>query len=158
MRLGGYCPGCGGGEGQQSCKLARCSLEHGNAAYCCDCGSYPCEKYRHFDDFDSFITHRRRAADLERMREIGEEAYNAEQRRKIEILRFLPGHFNDGRRKTFFCVAVNLLELADLQEIVQKLPEDAEELPPKEKSAQAVRLFQQAAQARGVELKLHKKK
>ncbi len=82
------------------------------------------------------------------MREIGEEAYNAEQRRKIEILRFLPGHFNDGRRKTFFCVAVNLLELA----------EDAEELPPKEKSAQAVRLFQQAAQARVVELKLHKKK
>ena len=123
-------------------------MEHGNAAYCCDCGSYPCEKYRHFDDFDSFITHRRRAADLERMREIGEEAYNAEQRRKIEILRFLPGHFNDGRRKTFFCVAVNLLELA----------EDAEELPPKEKSAQAVRLFQQAAQARVVELKLHKKK
>ena len=159
MRLGGYCPGCGGGEGNQSCKIARCSLEHGGVAYCCDCGGYPCEKYSHAGDFDSFITHRRRAADLERVREIGEEAYCAEQRQKIEILHFLLDNFNDGRRKTFFCTAVNLLELADLREIVGKLAGGSalEELPLKEKSAWAVKLFQQAAQERGVELKLRRK-
>ena len=28
MQIGGYCPGCGGGEGNQSCAIARCSLEH----------------------------------------------------------------------------------------------------------------------------------
>ena len=27
MHLGGYCPGCGGGAGNQSCAIARCSLE-----------------------------------------------------------------------------------------------------------------------------------
>lgn len=160
MRLGGYCPGCGGGEGNQSCKIARCSLEHGSVAYCCDCSRYPCEMYRHFDDFDSFITHRRRAADLERVRETGEEAYHAEQRQKIEILNFLLNNFNDGRRKTLFCTAVNLLELADLQKIVRKLTEhtDLEELPLKEKSALAVKLFQQVSQERSIDLKLRKKK
>ena len=24
MHLGGYCPGCGGGDGNQSCAIARC--------------------------------------------------------------------------------------------------------------------------------------
>lgn len=29
MHVGGYCPGCGGGEGNQSCAIARCSLGRG---------------------------------------------------------------------------------------------------------------------------------
>ena len=28
MYLGKYCPGCGGGEGNQPCAMARCSLLH----------------------------------------------------------------------------------------------------------------------------------
>lgn len=30
MHIDGYCPGCGGGAGNQSCRIARCSLEHDN--------------------------------------------------------------------------------------------------------------------------------
>ncbi len=159
MRLGGYCPGCGGG-GNQPCKLARCSLEHGGPAYCSGCGGYPCEKYQGFDDFDSFITHRRRDADLARMERIGEEAYCAEQREKVEILQFLLDGFNDGRRKSFFCTAVNLLELPELREAVRRLTAEpgGDSRPVKEKSACAVQLLRQAAEARQVELKLRKKK
>lgn len=29
MHLGGHCPGCGGGEGNQSCSIARCSIQKG---------------------------------------------------------------------------------------------------------------------------------
>lgn len=160
MRLGGYCPGCGGGAGNQACRIARCSLEHDNVAYCGDCGCYPCEKYRNFDDFDSFITHRRRGTDMERLKQIGAEAYHAEQREKIEILEHLLSCFNDGRRKTFFCAAVNLLELPELREAVQALSEDpaVEQMPPKEKSARAVWLLEQAAERRGMEWKLRRKK
>ena len=77
MFLNKSCPGCGGGEGNQSCKIARCSMEHGGVEYCFQCSEYPCEKYDHIDDFDSFITHRRRKADLEKARQSGMEAYNA---------------------------------------------------------------------------------
>ena len=27
MKLDGYCPGCGGGAGNQGCSIARCSIE-----------------------------------------------------------------------------------------------------------------------------------
>ena len=56
MFLNKNCPGCGGGEGNQTCKIARCSIEHDGVEYCFQCGEYPCEKYEHIDDFDSFIT------------------------------------------------------------------------------------------------------
>lgn len=45
MLLGRYCGGCG--NGNQSCSIARCSIEHSSAdtkiAYCYECGKYPCE-------------------------------------------------------------------------------------------------------------------
>ena len=46
--------------------------------YCFQCDEYPCPKYEQ-DDFDSFMTHQGRKADMERARQLGIEAYNAEQ-------------------------------------------------------------------------------
>ena len=82
MLLGNYCGGCG--TGNQSCRIAKCSLEHGRIEYCYECEQYPCEKYQHIDEYDSFITHRRQKADLERARSIGIERYNLEQQEKIQ--------------------------------------------------------------------------
>lgn len=157
MHLGGYCPGCGGGEGNQSCKIARCSLEHGSPPYCSGCENYPCEKYQGYDDFDSFITHQRRDADLRRVIAVGEDAYNAGQKEKIELLNFLLSRCNDGRRKSFFCTAVNLLELPELREIIRRLG-DQEALPLKERAARAVQMLRQAAEQKELSLTLRKKK
>ena len=44
MLLGNYCGGCG--NGNQSCKIAKCSLAHGEIEYCYECKQYPCEKYQ----------------------------------------------------------------------------------------------------------------
>ena len=46
MHISGYCPGCGGGEGNQSCKIARCSLRHEKPEYCSHCWVFPCENMR----------------------------------------------------------------------------------------------------------------
>ncbi|MDE7009959.1 MAG: DUF3795 domain-containing protein [Oscillospiraceae bacterium] len=159
MKLDGHCPGCGGGTGNQSCKIARCSLEHGGAAYCFQCGEYPCGMCGGIDRFDSFITHQRQLADMEKAREMGPERYGAELEEKERILRFLLENFNDGRRKTLFCVGVNLLELEALWEISAQLANlEVDSLPLKEKGAYAARLFQEAAGRQGLDLKLRRKK
>ena len=115
MNLSGHCGGCG--FGNQSCPIARCSLEHGNQEYCFQCSEYPCERYAHIDEADSFITHMNQKTDLEKMQKIGEEAYNAEQVEKRNILARLLAEYNDGRKKTLFCLAVNLLPLEDLRTV-----------------------------------------
>ena len=53
------------------------------------------------------------------MQRIGEKAYNAEQIEKRQILNRLLSEYNDGRKKTLFCVAVNLLPLEDLRSVFE---------------------------------------
>ena len=77
MNLAGHCSGCG--VDNQSCKIARCSIEHEKIEYCFQCGSFPCDKYAHIDDFDSFITHQNQMNDMGKAQQIGIPAYNAEQ-------------------------------------------------------------------------------
>lgn len=156
MRLGGYCPGCGGGEGNQSCAIARCSLNHGGVEYCFQCGEFPCARYESEDAYDSFITHRGRLRDLERARRDGLEAYRTEQRERCEILRTLLEHYNDGRRKALFSLAANLLELEDLRKILERLAEEAPSLSDKERAGHAAALCKEAAARRGVDLRLRK--
>lgn len=159
MRLNGYCPGCGGGQGNQSCKIARCSMERGGIEYCFQCSAYPCEKYGHIDDFDSFITHQHRKADLEKAQLIGIKAYNAEQTEKKMILDKLLADYNDGRKKTFYCITVNLLELEELREVFQQIESspDIEMLSLKERSSYVAGLFQKIAFRKNISLKLRKK-
>ena len=154
------CPGCGGGEGNQSYKIARCSMEYGGVEYCFQCSEYPCEKYRHIDDFDSFNTHRRRKADLKKAQQFGIEVYNVEQIEKARILDIFLSGYNDGRKKTFFCVAVNLLDIQELQAVLRQIEKkcDLEMLTLKEKSAFVAGLLQDIAAQRNIDLKLRKKK
>lgn len=160
MFLSKHCPGCGGGEGNQSCKITRCSLEHDGVEYCFQCKKYPCDKYEHIDDYDSFITHRHRKADLDKARQSRIGAYNAEQMEKAGILNLLLSNYNDGRKKTLFCVAVNLLELRELREVIMQIEGNCEmkTLSPKEQSTFVAKLLQSAAARNGLDLKLRKKK
>ena len=124
MNLAGYCSGCG--VDNQSCKIARCSIEHEKIEYCFQCGSFPCDKYAHIDDFDSFITHQNQMNDMGKAQQIGIPAYNAEQEEKRKILDFLLASYNDGRRKNLFCIAVNLLEIGEIENILQAVKSDKE--------------------------------
>ena len=58
MKLDGHCPGCGGGEGNQSCKIVKCGIQHDKIEYCNQCQEFPCDKYGRADEYDIFITHR----------------------------------------------------------------------------------------------------
>lgn len=159
MHLGGHCPGCGGGAGNQSCAIAKCSLKHGSVQFCWECPEYPCPRYEGFDDGDSFVPHRNRQQDIAQARDLGPEAYLAQLEEKRAILDELLTHYNDGRRKILFNMAVHLLPLEDLRSVMAALGSRSEldEQPIKERALAAIELLQQAADRRGVSLKLSKK-
>ena len=67
-------------------------------------------------------------------------------------------NYNDGRRKTFYSIAVNLLELQDIREVMEHIKTEINpENTGKEKAAAAAGYFQTAADRKGVVLKLRKK-
>ena len=159
MQLGGYCPGCGGGEGNQSCAIARCSLEHGGIPFCWECLEYPCPRYKGFDEVDSFVPHRNRQQNIASVRELGLEAYLAQLEEKRSVFCALLEEYNDGRRKTFFTTAVYLLPLEDLQNVMaalNRLPKRTQQTV-KERALAAVGALHAAADRRGILLKLIRK-
>lgn len=97
---------------------------------------------------------------MEKAKRLGIDAYNTEQAEKANILEVLLSNYNDGRKKTLFCVAVNLLELQELRTILREIDckTDMETLTLKEKSAFVAGLLQDAAATKNHDLKLHKKK
>lgn len=87
-------------------------------------------------------------------------AYHAEQEEKRRLLQMLLVQYNDGRRKSLFCTAVNLLELPELHNAVRQA-ENAPgfaEMTQKEKSALVAEELRRAAERGQVELKLSRKK
>ncbi len=161
MHLGGHCPGCGGGPGNQPCAIARCSRQHGEIEYCFQCKDFPCGRYGKAEEYDSFISCRNRTRDLEKAKEYGMDAYRAELDEKAGILHRLLDEYNDGRKKTLFCQAVNLLDLEDIKVVMDgiaaELAVSEEEPPIKDRAAVSARLIQEKAKERGIELKLRKK-
>lgn len=163
MRLDGYCPGCGGGPGNQGCTIARCSLSHGSPggkplAYCFECGEYPCARYENIDAYDSFITHRRQLADMEKAKNSGLSPCHEALDAKEAILRSLLEGYNDGRRKTFFCLAVNLLSREDAEAAMEQIEKRAlPSMTMKEKARIAVSCFEELGDRRGIALRLNKK-
>jgi hypothetical protein len=155
MFIGKYCPGCG--MGNKPCKIARCAMERERVAYCFSCKEYPCTIYEKIDDYDSFISHFHQKKDLKKAGSIGIENYIAEQKEKEQILQILLDEYNDGRKKSLFCTAVNLLELVELKRLIHFLEEQDSSLSIKEKSSLAAGKIKEFAEKNGIDLTLRKK-
>lgn len=154
------CPGCAGKgflEKHPTCGILSCCQRHG-IEYCYLCEEYPCKKYDGADLTDSFITHKNQLENFDKVRSIGLEAYIAELNNKMELLEQLLNNFDDGRKKSLFCTAVNLLKLEDIKFVIERIhAETNADTPIREKSAIASRLIQAVAEQRDVSLQLRKK-
>ena len=153
------CDGCGGenfNEKHCSCSIINCNQRKG-IEFCYFCEEYPCKKYGKWEK-DSFITHQNMMKNFEKVKNTGLNIYKKELNEKIKLLNYLLTNYNDGRRKSFFCLAVNLLELDDVKNAIKKLKKDtvSGNLDIKEKAIIAVKLFEATAKEKNIILKLNK--
>lgn len=162
------CPGCGGPDfhiKHPSCAVITCNKKHENVEYCFQCASYPCEKYsgNHvIDPLDSFISYKNVITDFEKAAKEGIENYKIELDEKVNILKLLIDNYNDGRKKSFYCNAVNLLAMEDLREIMEKIRcelmenADSKEIDRREKVKLVVSLLEGKADEKNIALDLRK--
>lgn len=157
MLIRGGCTGCREGSScYKVCNFAPCSIEHGNIDYCFECEEYPCEKYDGVDLHDSLISHRNQKKDMEKAKRIGIENYRKEQMLKKEILNRLLAEYDTGRRDVFFCLAVNLLELDDLEIILKEADEQTVNMNLNDKSDFMKKALNECGERRNIELKLRR--
>lgn len=153
------CPGCGGQDfhvQHPTCAVITCSKKHDDVEYCFLCSSFPCKKYESPSEKDSFITYRNVLSDMQKAMKNGIEQYKAELDEKILFVEHLISNFNDGRKKNFYCTAVNLLDLADLNDIKEQIDNSDETISHKDKVKMIEAWFNEKAQSRDIDFKLRK--
>lgn len=151
----GTCHGCAADSPcALTCTIAPCSVKHGNVQYCFLCEEYPCKKFDNFDQHDSMVLHRNIKKDVEKAKRIGLEAYRDEQREKKKILDRLLNDYDDGEKDVFFCLAVNMLELADLKEVLEQAEETTGAMSVSDKAEWIERELHTTAEKSGLVLEL----
>lgn len=156
------CPGCGGKDFHllhPACSVITCNKKHDNVEYCYQCSSYPCGRYNKPNNCDSFISYKNILSDFEKAKK-DIEKYRNELGEKIHILEFLLNNYNDGKRKSYYCTAINILEIEDLRDIIHEINDRiaGQEIPLKNKIDQVILLFEAKADKDGIELKLRKQR
>ena len=153
------CPGCSGKDflsKHPKCGVLSCSQREGYE-YCFQCNAFPCSKYDGADSKDSFITHLHQLSDMEKAKNLGIDAYIDELDEKIDILEELLKSYNDGRQKSLFCLAINLLDIDDVRQIMKQIHNEVKlDNQPKEKAVHVTSILQSMSMQRNIELKLRK--
>ena len=154
------CPGCGGQDfnlKHPTCTVITCNKRHDQVEYCFQCSSFLCTKYSNPSNVDSFISYRNVISDFEKA-DRGLQQYRIELDEKVKILELLINNYNDGKRKKFYCIAVNLLKLKDLKDIVVEIHDklNKPDISMKDKIEQIVILFEAVAKRDNIDLKLRK--
>jgi hypothetical protein len=116
------CPGCGGlsfSEKHPSCGILTCCVIKHGFEVCSECNDYPCKRFdAEKDGYDSFVTHKKVFTNLGFIKENGIEQFIENQKIRIDILKDLLTHYDDGRSKSFYCLSCALLPVEKLQEIL----------------------------------------
>lgn len=156
------CPGCGGPDFYSlhpSCSVINCNDRHDKAEYCFQCGEYPCEKYRASAAADSFISYRNVVADMAAAdRDL--EVYLSGLRRKLGILERLLKEYDEGKSKGFYCLAVNLLPLPELEKCIESVTMSSEHANPdaNQRAMHMRKALESTAEKIGIPLALRNKR
>ena len=145
-----------------SCSIATCCFKKKNFETCAECTEFPCPKLNNWDKYDSFICHRVSLSNLRIIKEKGLELFLKQQEKRKLLLEKSLENFNEGRSKSFFCIATALLPISNLQEALklseEKIKEDNISLKDlKTKSKILKEYMNMIALKNGIVLKLRKK-
>ena len=144
------CPGCGGDGFEQkhpSCSYITCCVKKRGLEVCAQCGEFPCVKFdKETMPLDSFVTHRRVMPNQRLIAEIGLDRFLERQAERMAFLETALARYDDGKSKSYFCLAAALLSADSLKEALA-LAEKGENLRG---------ALRRAAEAEGQELVLRK--
>lgn len=163
------CPGCCGQDffnKHPSCSYITCCVEKKKLEVCAQCSEFPCSKFESWlekgVEYDSFLTYEKVKPNLNFIRAYGLEKFIEHQRKRIGLFEKMLKNFDDGRSKSFYCIAATLLSISDLETSLKKAvhilnTEVTNSDDTKTKSKILKEFLNEAADINKVELKLRKR-
>jgi len=163
------CPGCCGPEfftKHPGCSHITCCVKKNHLEICAECDEFPCSKFDHWfgdEAYDSFVTHKKAESNLYYIKKHGVQKFIEQQKLRIELLQEMLHEFNDGRSRSFYCIATALLSIQDLKKSLDTARNEIKKLHVKNNDiklkASILRwIIQDIADNTNIDLKLRKPK
>lgn len=107
------------------CPFITCALKKKRVEFCQDCEESPtCDKWKKHREagklHDSFKCYQKLDADIAFMREHGVQRFVETQKAREAILREMLADFNDGRSKSYYCIAATVFEVGELKSALEE--------------------------------------
>ena len=157
------CPGCCGKDffnKHPSCGFITCCVKKKGVEVCALCEEFPCTRFKDVGNYDSFVTYRNVMITLDFIKKHGIEKYYSKQKERMALLVSMLETFNDGRKKSFYCIACSLLSVEGLKNALTQalsITKEKKIKEVKEKAKVLKTLLDEASSLENVELSLRKK-
>jgi hypothetical protein len=155
---------CGGCKTESrmgaGCPFITCALKKG-IEFCWDCKeNKTCEKWAKHrkagKKADSFKCYQKLEDDIAFVRKNGIEEFEKTQKKRERLLRTMLQEFNEGRSKSFYCIAATVMETGELEEALAEAGKNSFGLEMKERSKVLHAILDEIARNRNYFLKLRK--
>jgi len=155
---------CGGCKTESrmsaGCPFITCAQKKG-IEFCWDCEEKKtCEKWvkhrKAAKKADSFKCYQKLEEDIAFIQKNGAGGFEETQKKREYLLKEMLREFNEGRSKSYYCIAVTIMEIEELEEALTQAHKNSYGLEIKEKSKVLHSILDEIAEQRNYFLKLRK--
>ena len=156
---------CGGCKSEYrmgaACPFHNCAVKKKRIDFCGVCDeNNTCARWRKFREAgkqrDSILSYQRLEDNIAFIQKNGVEEFEKLQKAREKSLRAILTEFNEGRSKTFYCIAATLLEIGELECVLENARAKSKGLDIKSKSEVMHSLLKEIAENKNYLLKLRK--
>ena len=143
------------------CPFITCAIKKKGIEFCWQCKeNETCEKWRKHREFskriDSFKCYQKLENNIAFIQKNGVNEFKKVQKTRENLLKKMLQEFNEGRSKSYYCVAATVLEIEELEETLNKAKKDSFGLEVKERSEIFRSILDEIAERKNYYLKLRK--
>ena len=158
---------CGGCKSELrmrvGCPFITCAVKRKGLEFCWECEeSRTCTKWlahrKYGQEYDTFKCYQTLEDDIAYIEKHGVLVFEREQKAKEKILREMLVNFNEGRSKSYLCIAASVFSIQDLKGALSDAHQRSKGRDLKEKAAVLHSILDRMAEERGYDLKLRKYK
>jgi hypothetical protein len=156
------CGGCKSGTRMAAgCPFITCAVKRKGIEFCWECDEgTSCERWANHREFgttrDTFVCYASLEDNIGSIRREGLAAFIGEQCERQSLLEDMLAEFNEGRSKTYYCVAATTLEPSELRSALTSARRTASGMGVRDRSKALHSLLDSAASARAVKIALRK--
>jgi hypothetical protein len=144
-----------------ACPFHNCGVKKKGIEFCGFCDeNTACARWGKFREMgkqhDSIVCYQKLEDNIVFIQKNGIGEFEKQQKTREKLVRSMLSEFNDGRSKTFYCIAATMLEIGELENVLEEAREKSMGFELKAKSEVMHSLLNKIAENRNYLLKLRK--